>query len=93
MNLPAARHAAELVHTVSGELQLIVVEEVQRGAGHEHLAAVRELADARGDVHGHPGQPVAQQLALAGVHARPQLDPEPGGGEAQLLGAADRRSR
>ena len=52
-----------------------------------------ELADARGDVHGHPGQPVPEQLALAGVDAGPQLDPERRGLHAQLLGAVDGRPR
>ena len=91
MHLPAARNAAQLVHAVTGELEQIVVEQAQRGTGDEHLAAVGELADARGDVHGHPGQAVAQQLALAGVNAGPQLDAEAGSGNAQLLGAAHRR--
>ena len=42
---------------------------------------------------GHPGQPVPEQLALAGVDPGAQLDAEPGGGDAQLLGADDRRRR
>ena len=51
------------------------------------------LADPSGDVHGHPRQPVPKQLALAGVDAGAQLDAEPGRGNAQLLGADDRRPR
>jgi hypothetical protein len=52
---------------------------------------VGALADAGRNVHGHPGQPVPKQLALAGVDAGAQLDAEPGGGDAQLLGTDDRR--
>ena len=39
-----------------------------------------------------PASRSPEQLALAGVDAGPQLNAEPGGGDAQLLGAAHRRT-
>ena len=71
----------------------MVVEQLEHRPRDQHLAAVGALADPGRDVDGHPGQPVPEQFALAGVDAGAQLDAEPGRGDAQLLGADDRRPR
>jgi hypothetical protein len=51
--------------------------EILDGCRHEDLAWARRRLNARRDVHGHPGELAALQLALAGVDAGADFDAEP----------------
>src|SRR5687768_7186846 len=87
---PAAGNALELV--------LAAVLEAQAGPRHEvgHGGRDADLAGARGsghpgaDVHGDPADVVADQLALAGVQPRPDLQAETGDRLADGGGPLDR---
>jgi len=87
---PGPGDAAELVGPALDKQALRIGELVADGARHEHLARAGEIGHARGDVDRKPSEPRAEQLALAGVDAGPELDPEPGRRDAQLLGRGDR---
>jgi hypothetical protein len=63
-------------------------DEVLDRARHEHLAGRGRLFDACGDVHADAAQVVAEDLALAGVDADPELD-----AELRRRGVAQREGR
>src|SRR5687768_5267610 len=64
---PAAVDAAQLAHAALLEAEAGADHGAVDGPRHEHLSGCRERRDARGDVHGHAADVVADHLALAGV--------------------------
>src|SRR5437870_6380343 len=73
---PATGHSLELVQAAVRERERAAHDGSVHGARHEHLAGTCERVHARGDVHGHAPHVLADQLALAGVHADAHLDPQ-----------------
>src|SRR5205823_12349965 len=65
---PAARHTFELVESALLEREGTAHDGAEYGARHEYLSVCCQPADARGDVHGHAADVLADQLALARVH-------------------------
>ena len=90
-DLPRVGHTFELVDPAVLELDARPRDEVADSARHEDLAGPRERADPGGDVHRHSGDVVAADLALPGVQAGPDLDPQPDGRVGGRLCAADPR--
>src|SRR5688572_11624250 len=74
--LPGARDAFQLVLTSVGELQARPDDEIPDGPGHQDLARAGLRRDAGADVYGDPSDVSVSDLALAGVQARPDLDPQ-----------------
>jgi len=75
VDLPAPRHSFELVRTGVLEREAGAGDEVSYGSLHEHLARTCERGDPRPDVDSDPAN-VSGDLHLAGVDARPHLQPE-----------------
>src|SRR6266702_2471200 len=73
---PVARHPFELVLAAIRELDPRPHHQVLDRAGHQHAAVPGQRHDPGGDVHGQAGDLAAVDLDLAGVQARPDLDPE-----------------
>src|SRR3954451_20389741 len=71
---PGAGHAAQRVAAAPVELQARADDRPVDRARGQHLAGLRHPGDARGDVDGHAADVVADQLALARVQPRAQLD-------------------
>jgi len=76
--LPAFRDAFERVSTPVDELEAGASKDVFDGAGHEHLAWLREGAHPRPNVHGETADVITAELNLARVHSDPWLEPDPG---------------
>src|SRR6187431_2943747 len=64
-------------------------DQVLDRARHEHLAGAGLRRDPRADVDGDAADLRAHHLALAGVHAGTQLEPQRPGAFADRLGATD----
>src|SRR4249919_945778 len=64
-------------------------DEIVHRPGDEHFSGSRLAGHARPDVHGDPGQLVACDLALTGVDAGTDVEPEPGRGVDRGEGAAN----
>ena len=73
---PLVRQAAQDVLATRLERQPGAGHQVPDGAGRQHLARAGQRRDPLPDVDGDPADVVADQLALAGVQARPDLQPE-----------------
>src|SRR5262249_39540859 len=86
-------HAFERVLAAVGEVDPGADDEVLDGAGDEHLTRLRERADARADVDREPADVIADRLALAGVQAGAQLEPQSLQLVANRERAADRARR
>ena len=87
--LPCAGDTFELVFAVIDEVESGTDDEVNDGAGHEHLVRGRERRDALGEVHPESGDVVAASFDLAGVHAGADPEPEPVDVVADREGALD----
>src|SRR5262245_47007473 len=89
--LPVAGDALELVPSSVFEVDARADRQISDGARREDLAGPGERGDARRDMDGHAADVLADDLALAGVEPRAQVDPErPDGvadGPARLHGA------
>ena len=68
------RHALEFAGAAVAERDARADHEVLYRARDDHLVRAGERADTCADVDGHPADVVADELALAGVQARSQLD-------------------
>jgi hypothetical protein len=71
----------------------VAVELVADSTRDEYLARLREVGDAGRDVDRHPGESHVEQLALAGVDAGAELDPECRRGDANLFSTGHRLRR
>src|SRR5215208_399043 len=86
---PFAGHALELVRAAIGELDPRPGDQVLDRARDEQLPRPRAGSDARPDMHRDPADVLAPQLALAGVHARSDLNVQRAHGLLGTGGAAD----
>ena len=86
---PFAGDALERVGAPLLEAETRAGNEVLDGAGHEDLACSGERGDAGADVHGDAADLVSDDLALARMQPRADLDAEGTDAFADRLGAAD----
>src|SRR3954464_12420432 len=90
---PVPRDAVERLHAALLEPQSRAYYGPVRRARGQHLAGSRQRGDARGDVDGHAADVVADDLALAGVQADPDLQPHRPNGLDDGLRTAHRLRR
>src|ERR1051325_8392274 len=90
---PLAGHALQRGRPAILELEPRAGNEIAHGARDEHLSRARLTGDARADVDGDAGQLVADDLAFAGVDARPDLQPDTADGVDRRSGTANRARR
>ena len=93
MEAPASRNALQLVLAAPLELDARAGDEVFDGARDEHLARACLRRHARPSVDGDAGDLVADELALARVHADPDLKAQRCHRLDDRLGAACRERR
>src|SRR5262245_58036126 len=91
--LPAPRNTLELVLTAICEIDARADHEVLDGLGHQDLSGRCQGSHARSDVDGQPSEVVTADLALTGVEADAQVDPEFPGRLDDRLCAANGASR
>src|SRR6185369_4761239 len=86
---PLPGHALKGARAAVDEPQARTGDEVLHGAGDEHFRRRGLGCHACAGVHGDATHVVAHELALPGVKACPDLDPERADGVADGAGAAD----
>ena len=86
---PLAGDALQLGCLALLELELRAGDEILDRSRHEHLPGTRRVRHAGADVHGDPADLAAHLLALTGVEARPDLEPERANRVDDRRGAAD----
>ena len=90
---PPAGDPLELMEAAILERERAAHDGAEHRARHERLAWLGQAADARCDVHGHARHVVADQLALARVHADAELDAERARGTVDREGASQSSGR
>jgi hypothetical protein len=91
--LPGPRNAFEFALTAICELDTRADDEVPDGPGDQDLSGSCQGSHACGDVDGQPSEVITADLALAGMQADSQLDPECSDGLNDRLRAANGPSR
>src|SRR5437588_1808014 len=91
--MPFAGDAFEIVHAALFELDARSGDQVLDGSRDEHLAGLSMRGDSCSCVHGDPGDLAVDELALPGVEARTQVEPQSLDRVGDRAGAADRPRR
>src|SRR5438093_1671998 len=88
--MPAVGDTLQLVRASIIEGHARADDEIPHGARNENFARACQRAHAGRDVHGDPTDVFASKFHLAGVQARPDLDPELLDGDGQRARTLDR---